>query len=140
MSCFHLYLVVQYFVGQDQSFLRLRFSRGCSFGALSCSSQLRPLRPLIHLETAPCILSRWFMSFLGYGQFAWMAYSRCDRTKALYKDTEISFVRQVNGLFMKYNIPLALLAAPRTLAEEVNAEFKVMPRSLIYSHPCCCPL
>ncbi len=35
---------------------------------------------------------------------------------------------------MKYNIPLALLAAARTLAEGVNAVFTVMPRSLICSH------
>ncbi len=32
---------------------------------------------------------------------------------------------------MKYNIPLALLAAIRTLAERVNTEFTVMPMSLI---------
>ncbi len=37
---------------------------------------------------------------------------------------------------MKYNIPLALLAAARTLAEGVNAAFAVMPRSLISSHFC----
>ncbi len=37
-------------------------------------------------------------------------------------------------LFMKYNIPLALLAAARTLAEGVNAAITVMPRSLISSH------
>ncbi len=34
---------------------------------------------------------------------------------------------------MKYNFPLALLAAARTLAEGVNAAFTVMPRSLISS-------
>ncbi len=38
---------------------------------------------------------------------------------------------------MKYNIPLALLAAARTLAEGVNAAFTVMPRSLNCSHFCC---
>ncbi len=65
-----------------------------------------------------------------------MAYSRCGRTKALYKGTQISFVKHVNDLFMKYNIPLALLAAVRTLAEGVNAEFIVMPRKLICSHFC----
>ncbi len=37
---------------------------------------------------------------------------------------------------MKYNIPLALLAAARTLAEGVDAAFTVMPRSLISSHFC----
>ncbi len=37
---------------------------------------------------------------------------------------------------MKYNIPLALLAAARTLAEGVKAAFTVMPRSLISSHFC----
>ncbi len=35
---------------------------------------------------------------------------------------------------MKYNIPLALLVAARTLAEGVNAAVTVMPRSLICSH------
>ncbi len=39
-------------------------------------------------------------------------------------------------LFMKYNIPLALLAAIRTLAERVNTEFTVMPMSLLCSHFC----
>ncbi len=48
----------------------------------------------------------------------------------------MSFFKQVKDLFMKYNIPLALLAAARTLAEEVNAAFTVMPRSLISSHFC----
>ncbi len=71
-----------------------------------------------------------------YGQFAWMAYSRWGRTKTLYRGTKISFVRQVNDLFMKYNIPLALLAAARTWAEGVNDAFTVMPRSLICSHFC----
>ncbi len=37
----------------------------------------------------------------------------------------ISFVRHVNDLFMKYNIPIALLGAVRILAEGVNAEFTV---------------
>ncbi len=39
---------------------------------------------------------------------------------------KISFIRQVNDLFMKYNIPLALLAATRTFAEGVNAAFTEM--------------
>ncbi len=38
--------------------------------------------------------------------------------------------------FIKHSIPLALLAAVRTFAEGVNAEFTVMPRSLICSHFC----
>ncbi len=37
---------------------------------------------------------------------------------------------------MKNSIVLALLVAVRTLAEGVNAEFTVMPRSLICSHFC----
>ncbi len=37
---------------------------------------------------------------------------------------------------MKYNIPLASLAAARTLAEGVNAAFTVIPRSLTGSHFC----
>ncbi len=65
-----------------------------------------------------------------------MANSRGGRTKALYRGTKISFVRQVIDLFMKYNILLALLAAAKTLAEGMNAEFTVMPRSLICSHFC----
>ncbi len=44
--------------------------------------------------------------------------------------------KHVKDLFMKYNIPLALLAAARTLAERVNAAFTVMPRSFISSHFC----
>ncbi len=40
--------------------------------------------------------------------------------------------RSVNDLFMTYKIPLAILAATRTLAKRVNAEFTVMPRSLIF--------
>ncbi len=47
---------------------------------------------------------------------------------------KISIVRHVNDLFMKYSIPLALLAAVRTFAESVNFEFTVMLRSLIYNH------
>ncbi len=47
-----------------------------------------------------------------------------------------SFARQVNDLFMKYNIPLALLVAARTLAEGVNAAFTVMPKLLICSNFC----
>ncbi len=39
------------------------------------------------------------------------------RTKALYKGTKISFVKQVKDLIIKYNIPLAVLAAARTLSE-----------------------
>ncbi len=48
-------------------------------------------------------------------------------TETLYKGTKVSFVRQENDLFMKYNIPLALLAATRTFAEGVNAAFTEMP-------------
>ncbi len=48
----------------------------------------------------------------------------------------MSFVKQVKDLFMKYNIPLTLLAAARTLAEGVNAVFTVMARSIISSHFC----
>ncbi len=76
------------------------------------------------------------MSFLRYGQFAWMTYSRWGRKKVLYRGVKILFVRHVNGLMVEYNIPLALLAAVRILAEGVNAEFAVMPRSLICSHFC----
>ncbi len=51
----------------------------------------------------------------------------CVLTNALYSGyTKISFVRYVNDLFMKYRIPLALLAAERTFAEGVNIEFPVM--------------
>ncbi len=46
------------------------------------------------------------------------------------------FVRHVSDRFKKYNIPLGLLVAVRTLAEGVNAEFTVMPRSLISAHFC----
>ncbi len=65
-----------------------------------------------------------------------MAYLRFGVTKALYIGMKTSLVRQVNDIFMKYNIPLALLAAVRILAEAVNAEFTVMLRSLICSHFC----
>ncbi len=34
----------------------------------------------------------------------------------------VTFVRHVNALFMKYSIPLALFAAVRTSADGVNAE------------------
>ncbi len=60
-------------------------------------------------------------------------YSRCDLTNALYRGTKISFDRHANDLFMKYSIPLALLAAVRTFADGVNAEFTVIPRSRISS-------
>ncbi len=95
---------------------------------------MRPLRLFTHRVAALWILSRGFMSFLRYGKFAWMAYSRWGRNRALHRGTKISFVRQVNDLFMKINTPLALLAAARTLAARVNAVFTVMPRSLICSH------
>ncbi len=55
-------------------------------------------------------------------------------TKALYRGTEISFGRHLNDLFMKYSIPLAFLAAVRTLTEGGNAELTVMPRSLSCSY------
>ncbi len=97
---------------------------------------MKLLRPFTNLVAALRILSSWYISFLRYGQFAWMAYSRCGRTKALYRGTKISFVRQVNDLFMKYNIPLPLLVTVRTLDEGVTAKFTLMPRSLIWSHFC----
>ncbi len=65
-----------------------------------------------------------------------MAYSICGLTNALYRGTKISFVRLVNGIFMKYSIPLALLAAVGTFTEGVNAEFTVMSWSLIRSYFC----
>ncbi len=65
-----------------------------------------------------------------------MEYSRCGRSNALFGGTKISFVRQVNDLFMKYNILLALLAVGRTLADGVNPELTVMPGPLICSHFC----
>ncbi len=79
------------------------------------------------------------MSFLKLGQFAWMAYSRCDLTNAQYRGTKISFVRRVNDLFVKYSIPLALLAAVRTFAEGVNADFTVM-QEVISASICLPPL
>ncbi len=84
------------------------------------------------------ILGCWIKEW--YKALAWVACSRCGRTKALYRGAKISFVRHVNNRVMKYNIPLALLVAVRTLAEGVNAEFTVMPRSLICSQTCCFPL
>ncbi len=65
-----------------------------------------------------------------------MTYSRCGRTKALYRGTKISFVREVNDLFMKYSILLTLSETVRTLAEGVNAEFTVMYRSLNCAYFC----
>ncbi len=47
-------------------------------------------------------------------------------TKALNRSTEFSFVRYVTHLFMKHNIPLALLSDVRKLADGVNAEFSFM--------------
>ncbi len=67
------------------------------------------------------------MSFLRYGKFAWMEYSRCGRTRALYRGMKISFIRHINDRFMKHNIPLATLAAVRILAKGANAELTVMP-------------
>ncbi len=63
-----------------------------------------------------------------------MAYSRWGLTNALYRGRNISFVRHVNYLLMKYSIPLALFAAVRTFADGVNAEFTVISRPLICSH------
>ncbi len=55
--------------------------------------------------------------------------------KELYnRGTKLTFVRHVNDRFMKDSIPLTLLAAVRTFADGVNAEFTVIPRSLICSH------
>ncbi len=65
-----------------------------------------------------------------------MAHSRCGLTNTLYRGAKISFVRHENDLFIKYSIPLALLVAVRIFVEEVNTEFTVMPRSLIYSAFC----
>ncbi len=66
------------------------------------------------------------------------SYSRCGLTNALYRGMIISFVRHVNDLLMKFNIPLALFAALKTFAEGVNAEFTGMPTSLCCSHFCIC--
>ncbi len=63
------------------------------------------------------------MSFLRKGQFAWLAHSRCGLTNTLYIGTKISFIRDVNDLFMKYSIPLALFAAVRKFADGVSIEF-----------------
>ncbi len=65
-----------------------------------------------------------------------MAYSRCALTNAILRGKHISFIRHVNVLFIKYSIVLVLLAAVRTFAEGVNAEFTVMPRPLICSYFC----
>ncbi len=69
-----------------------------------------------------------------YGQFAWMAYSRCGLTNELYGSTKISFVRHASNPFKKYSIPLALLTAVRALAEGLKSEFTIMKRSLIRSN------
>ncbi len=42
-----------------------------------------------------------------------------------------SFVRQVNDLFIKRSIPFASLDAVRILAEGLNTDFMIMPKSLI---------
>ncbi len=76
------------------------------------------------------------MSFLRYGQFEWVMYSKCGLTNELYRRMRISFVRRQNGLVMRYNIPLALLAAVRKFAEGVDAEFTTIPRPLIRSYFC----
>ncbi len=64
-----------------------------------------------------------------------MTYSKCGLTNAMYIDTKISFVRHVNDLFMNYSILLALFAAARTFADGLNADFTVMPRSLVIRLP-----
>ncbi len=48
---------------------------------------------------------------------------------------EISFALHENGVFMKFCIPLALLAAVRAFAYGVDAEFTVMPRSFFRIYP-----
>ncbi len=47
------------------------------FGVLSLSSHMGPLRLFTNLVTALRILSKWELSRLRYGQFAWMTYSWC---------------------------------------------------------------
>ncbi len=63
-----------------------------------------------------------------------MAYSICGLTNALYIGKKVTFVRLVNYRLMTYSIRLALFAAARTFADGVNAEFTVIPRSLICLH------
>ncbi len=48
--------------------------------------------------------------------------------RSIYRGRNISFVRHVNDLLIKYSIPLALFAAVRTFADGVNAEFTVTPK------------
>ncbi len=60
-----------------------------------------------------------------------MAYSSCGLTNALYRGAKVSFVRNVNNLFMKYGFPIALFAAVRTFADGVHAVFTGIPMSLI---------
>ncbi len=56
------------------------------------------------------------------------------RIRDVVSPTHVFFVRHATQLFMKYSIPLALLAAVRTFADGVNAAFTVIPRSSNCSH------
>ncbi len=48
----------------------------------------------------------------------------------LCRGMKISFVSLVNDLFMKHNIPLALLATVKMLDEWINDEFMIIPKFL----------
>ncbi len=64
-----------------------------------------------------------------------MTYLKAGLTNELYRGTKIPFVRQVNNLFIKHNIPRALLAAVGTLAEGMNVGLTLTLCSLIRSYP-----
>ncbi len=80
---------------------------------------MRPLSPSTHLV--------FFMVFYVLTEV------RTVFLDGIFTPTKISFVKHVNDLLVKYSIYLALLTPFKTLAEEVNAEFTVMPRSIFCS-------
>ncbi len=67
-----------------------------------------------------------------------MAYSRCGPTNALYRGMKIFFVSHLSDLFMKYSIPLALLAAVRTVVEGCYDSFKDFAYGFSIVNPVLC--
>ncbi len=67
-----------------------------------------------------------------------MAYSRCGPTNALYRGMTLSFVSHLRDLFIKYSIPLALLAPERTVLEGCYDSFKDFAYGFSIVNPVLC--
>ncbi len=112
-------------------FLSFFFSRDCNFTALSLSSSLTSLRPFTYLVTAHCILSRWCMFFLRWGQFAWMAFKPVQEIKKTNTSNRLvnftSLAASENALHRSNNIDLEYNDYSYVFAYDSNSTWITSP-------------